>query len=111
MNADEITGELVHLAMRRRRVTQSALGEVLGITQPAMGKKLYGQRSWTIDEVLAVAKYFEMPVTELLPGEDYQPIPEGRGRVNAETASTEVEAVSSLSQHSVRPKGLEPLTF
>ncbi|WP_096359409.1 helix-turn-helix domain-containing protein [Microbacterium sp. TPU 3598] len=31
--------------------------------------------------------------------------------VNAETAPTEVEAVSSLSQHSVRPKGLEPLTF
>ncbi len=31
--------------------------------------------------------------------------------VNAETAPTEVEADSSLSQHSVRPKGLEPLTF
>lgn len=31
--------------------------------------------------------------------------------VNAETAPAEAEAVSSLSQHSVRPKGLEPLTF
>ncbi|MFJ2532778.1 helix-turn-helix domain-containing protein [Microbacterium maritypicum] len=31
--------------------------------------------------------------------------------VNAETPSTEAEGVSSLSQHSVRPKGLEPLTF
>ncbi|WP_162238895.1 helix-turn-helix domain-containing protein [Microbacterium sp. Leaf320] len=107
MNADQITGELVHLAMRRRRVTQAALGDALGITQAAMGKKLYGRRSWTIDEVLAVADYFGVPVSEFLPGEDYKPVLSGRGRVNAETASTEVKTVSD----SVRPKGLEPLTF
>jgi hypothetical protein len=30
---------------------------------------------------------------------------------NTETAPAEAEAVSELSQHSVRHKGLEPLTF
>lgn len=34
-----------------------------------------------------------------------------RRAIDAKTAPAEAEAVSSLSQHSVRPKGLEPLTF
>lgn len=104
MTADQITGELIHLEMRRRRMSQATLGAQIGITQAALGKKLYGKRRWTIDEVIAVARYLEVPVTDLLPGEDYTP----------ETTEAPVDfstEASGLSQHSVRSKGLEPPTF
>lgn len=52
MNADEITGALVRVEMADRDITQAMMGDILGITQAALGKKLHGQRSWTIDEIL-----------------------------------------------------------
>ena len=94
MNADELTGERVHLLLRRGGIQQQALADVLGITQTSMSRKLLGKRSWTLDEVLATARFLSVQVADLLPGNDYAPVLEGRGRVGV-----------------VRPKGLEPLTF
>lgn len=93
MNADQITGEKIHILMRRRGMSQGELAPHLGIDQSSMSKKLYGKRTWTLDELLAVAQVFDVPITELLPGDDYTPVLEGRGRVGA------------------RSKGLEPPTF
>lgn len=94
MNADEIVGERVHVLMRRRGMAQLELADTLGINQSALSKKLYGRRSWSLDELLAVARELNVEVTELLPGNDYAPVLEGRGRSGV-----------------ARPKGLEPLTF
>ena len=95
MNADQITGERIHILMRRRGINQDALSPVLGgIAQASVSRKILGKRSWTLDELLAVALFLDVPVTDLLPGNDYDPAPAGRGR-----------------NGDVRPKGLEPLTF
>ena len=96
MNADQIAGELVHIEMRRRRISQAELGEVLGISQAAAGRKLYGTRSWTLDELLATARFLNVNVADLMPGHDYAPAPAGRGRVNAGTVPTEVETVPTM---------------
>lgn len=92
MSADQITGELVHVAMRRRGLQQRELAEVLNMTQTAVSRKMLGKRCWTIDELLAVSRWLDTPVTDLLPAREYEPAPGGvRGEV--------------------RLKGLEPPTF
>ena len=94
MNADQITGERIHVLMRRQGMTQGELAGHLKIDQASVSKKLYGKRTWTLDELLASAKALDVPVTELLPGDDYAPVLVGRGR-----------------ERSVRLEGLEPPTF
>lgn len=95
MNADQITGERVHILLRRRGIQQQELADILGLTQTSASRKILGKRSWTLDELLATARFLGVPVTELLPEDDYAPIPVGRGR----------------SGDIARPKGLEPPTF
>lgn len=95
MNADAITGERVHILMRRRGMSQADMAEHLLIDQSSMSKKLYGRRTWTLDELLTTARVFGVPVADLLPGDDYAPVLSGRGRVGS----------------GVRSKGLEPPTF
>ncbi len=95
MNADQITGEHIRVLMWRDKISQEHLGEVLGISQAAAGKKLRGERTWTLDELLAAARFLKVDVTELLPGSDYAPVPAGRGR----------------SGVVARLEGLEPPTF
>lgn len=68
---------------------------MLGTTQTSVSRKILGKRSWTLDELLATCKFLDVPVTELLPGSEYAPVPMGRGRMS----------------DVARPKGLEPLTF
>ena len=92
INADYLVGEHIHLLMRRNKITQVELSKELNIAQPSLGRKLFGLRSWTIDELLATAKYFNVPLSDLMPGDDYSPVLSGRGR-------------------HVRPEGLEPPTF
>ena len=96
MNADEITGKRIYDLMRDRGLTQAALGQAIGLSQVAAGRKLSGVRGWTLDELLAAARFLNVEVTALMPGDDYAPVLSGRGR--------SVEGV-------VRLKGLEPLTF
>lgn len=69
-------GELVHQHMWRNKVTQTALAGVLGIGQPGVARKLRGERPFTIDELLAVAAYLNLPITELVPNAE-NPRPEG----------------------------------
>ena len=85
-------GELVHQHMWRNKVTQTALAGVLGIGQPGVARKLRGERPFTIDELLAVAAYLNLPITELVPNAE-NPHPEGPDGGNE-----------------VRHQGLEPRT-
>lgn len=80
MTADIIIGERVHQCMWRERIPQRKVAEVLDIHQASLSKKLRGERNWTMDELLAVARFLDVPVTDLLPAADYEPVPVGRGR-------------------------------
>ncbi|WP_055939091.1 helix-turn-helix domain-containing protein [Microbacterium sp. Leaf179] len=97
MNADAITGQKVRELMRERRISQEALGHVLGTTQKGASRKLAGERSWMLDELLAVAAFLEVPVSNLLPDADYEPVPAGRGRAG-ETTDQKVRGSSPFGR-------------
>lgn len=64
---NEHIAEEIRALMGRRRVSQKQLGEFLGYTQGTMSKRLNGSKSWTIDELDAIAGYFSVGLADLLP--------------------------------------------
>lgn len=51
--------------MARRRVSQKALGDVLGLSQPPMSKRMNGTQPFTVTELDRLAAYFDVPITDL----------------------------------------------
>ena len=66
-NVNVLVGELVHQHMWRGKITQTQIAHAIGVGQPAIARKLRGERPFTIDELLTVAAYLDLPITELLP--------------------------------------------
>ncbi|WP_075728330.1 helix-turn-helix domain-containing protein [Corynebacterium aquilae] len=60
-------GVSINDLMFRNRVTRKQLGEALGITGAGMSKKLLGNAAWTIEDLYAIADFFNVPVETLLP--------------------------------------------
>lgn len=81
MTADGIVGERIHQIMWRERISQARVAETLGLTQSSVSKRLRGATPWTLDELLAIARILNVSPADLLPGDDYSPVPKGRGRV------------------------------
>lgn len=79
-----LVGELVHQHMWRGKVTQTAIANVLGISQPAVARKLRGDRPFSVDELLNVAEFLNVPITEFLPnaGNPHQGGPDGGGNAD-----------------------------
>lgn len=77
-------GELVHQHMWRQKVTQTTMADALGIGQPAVARKLRGERPFSVDELLAVASHLNLPITEFLPnaGSPHQDGPGGGDATN-----------------------------
>ena len=50
-----------------RNIKRRRLGEALGVQGEAVSKKLRGQSRWTIEEVYAMAEFFELDLMDLLP--------------------------------------------
>lgn len=68
MTVNEQLGERVHQLMWRNGVTQAQIGSLLGCTQTAVSRKVHGDREFSISEVLLIAEYFNVPVTDLIAG-------------------------------------------
>ncbi len=65
--ADEAVGVTVNHLMFVNRVTRKALGEALGISGPAMGRKIRGEIGWSLQDLYTVANFFNKDVAQLLP--------------------------------------------
>ena len=50
-----------------RNITRRRLGEALGVQGQVVSKKLRGQSRWTIEEIYAMAEFFEVDLMDLLP--------------------------------------------
>jgi transcriptional regulator with XRE-family HTH domain len=79
---DAAIGLRVHLIMWDRRITQQELGDAIGMDQSSLGKRLRGDRGWTPDQVVSVARalgttvaYLFGETSELTPTEPLQVIP------------------------------------
>ncbi len=65
--ADEAIGITVNQLMFLNRVTRKELGSSIGISGPAMGKKIRGENGWSITDLFGVAEFFGISVVDLLP--------------------------------------------
>jgi transcriptional regulator with XRE-family HTH domain len=74
---DELIGERVHHLMWRRRLSQKALGTVLGIGQSGVSKKLRGQSTWSVADLYAAASLLGVEPGDLLPRLDSNQQPSG----------------------------------
>ena len=54
--------------MARRSINQVALAEAIGLTQPAVSRRLSGVVQWSASELLAVARTLGVDVAELYAG-------------------------------------------
>lgn len=75
-SVDELIGERVHTIMWRSKIPQKEIGALLGIDQSAVSKKLRGQRAWSADDLVRVARRLNVSVGVLF-GEE--PPPTGGG--------------------------------
>lgn len=66
VSLDMAVGERVHQLMWRAKISQTTFAPKLGLSQAGLSKKLRGERSWSLDEVVAVARIFEISLSDLL---------------------------------------------
>ena len=67
MTANEAVGAKINQLMFRDRVSRKQLAEILGIKGATVSRKIYGQNSWTLEELFDTADYFGVTVADLLP--------------------------------------------
>lgn len=61
-------GANIRAEMARRQVTQTEMAQHLGITQPALSKRIRGIVPLNIDELAAIADRLEVPLDAILHG-------------------------------------------
>lgn len=62
-----MAGKLVDDVMREKGITQTALAQMIGLSQSALSRKLSGVRGWDIGELIEVAGILNVPITDLIP--------------------------------------------
>ena len=73
---DAAIGRRVHHLMWDRKLTQTALGSRIGINQSGLAKKLRGQRGWSADELVVVARELGVRVGYLFAEDKMPRLPE-----------------------------------
>ena len=61
----EVAAEVRGL-MAKKRVTQERLASHLGVSQPSIARRLNGHVPFNVDELAAIAGYFDIPLPRLL---------------------------------------------
>jgi transcriptional regulator with XRE-family HTH domain len=62
--------ERVGEAMRRRKITQAQLGEILGLPQQQISARMLGKVNFSIADLVAISNHFECTPGELLAAPD-----------------------------------------
>lgn len=61
------------MLMWPRNRTQRELSGVLGVDQGSVSNRLRGKTTWTVWDLLAVAAWLDVPITELMPEIELSP--------------------------------------
>jgi transcriptional regulator with XRE-family HTH domain len=64
----DVVSEEVRVLLARRGLRSGALAPVLGVSQQAVSAKMRGIRSWSLEDLDALARYFGVDANALLPG-------------------------------------------
>lgn len=62
----EVAAGNVRAEMARRRITQEMLAPILGISQPALSRRLRGQLPFDLDELEALARFLDVDPSRFL---------------------------------------------
>lgn len=65
-NVNEAVAAEVRAAMGRRRVTQTQLAARLHLSQPAVSRRLHGEISFNVEELVTVADMLGVTVSDLV---------------------------------------------
>lgn len=66
----------VRAEMARHGCSQSALAAAIGISQTALHRRLSAHTSFTVDQIVAIAKYLNVAIVDLIDTtEDETPLP------------------------------------
>ena len=65
MNA--YVGERVHQELWRQRIPQAQVCEAMGIARGTLHRKMRGDVTWSVADLVAVAQVINIPVSDLLP--------------------------------------------
>lgn len=71
--SNSLIGEEVHTLMWRSGRTQKQLGQLLGVDQGSISKRLKGKTEWAAWEVAATAAWLNVPITDLIPEMEISP--------------------------------------
>ena len=71
----QVVTENIRALMARRGVRQPQIMALLGLSQPAVSRRLNGQLAWDIDELEKIGIAFEVSVAELVGGTSQDPGP------------------------------------
>lgn len=64
---DKTVSDVILVELARIRSNQGDLAPVLGLSQPAIHRRMAGKVAWRIDELTKVAGYLGIAVSALLP--------------------------------------------
>ncbi|UVF60387.1 excise [Gordonia phage Meyran] len=67
--ADSPVNEAIRVGLARRRATQGALATHLQLSQPAIHRRMTGKVAWRISELVDVAAFLGLQVSELVADE------------------------------------------
>lgn len=62
----DIAADVIRVELARKRANQGQLAELLGLSQPAIHRRMSGKVPWRISELTQVAEYLGVTVSALL---------------------------------------------
>lgn len=63
----EAVAEEVRVLIARRRLNQTVLAGAIGMSQSALSRRLSTEKPFDLDELEALANYFDVPLSALIP--------------------------------------------
>lgn len=66
--ASKIVGRNIRAEMVRRGISQDAIANLLGLSQPAVSARLRGETRITMDDAATIAGHLRVPMSVLLDG-------------------------------------------
>jgi hypothetical protein len=63
----EVVARQIRILAARDNVSLSAVGESVGLRHPALSKRMAGDVGWSLTDLLALARYFRVPLSTITP--------------------------------------------
>lgn len=73
-STSELTAGAIRAELARRRLSGRKLGRAIGWSLGTTSRRLNGQSPITVDELTRIAAFIGIPVTDLLPTDDREPV-------------------------------------